>query len=466
MEIRKIVRSILVISLLSFIFTSCLDTDGSTGSGLIPDDYYMSLHKVEFDVPLQMKLSDSLQTNASSYAVIGSINDPDLGMTESAAAFSFFPYDTLSYGNSPVPKSISLFLSITPQTYSDRDNYIHQNIYVHRLNSEIDSLGTIYNNSLSATDYNPAPLNIGGGNVFFGNNTDISINLDLDFARELLTATKEERKNMYAFMKRYKGLYLRTDPVSSSYLGGRFCCIPMTQSNGFSSYIGLSLTYWHVDNNIPAGKDSTIVYYVYSLTNVNSISHSSSTLESSNPSGPIFLEGMAGIKPYIDFSEIKSSIDTWATTNQVDLSKVIIAKAELQLYYDAAGDYDFLNRLSPPIIFLNTRGEKDANNNRRYSPTADIVNYRPQTSTTTPSNQNRSKELYSLNISSYVQRLIKGELTEQEEKAWIMSSNLATDGNGQAIGFFIDNISYSKVTFFGPNDVKKPKLIITYALTY
>ena len=468
MKIKKLIRSILPISLASFIFISCIDTDNSTGNGLIPDDYYMSLHKAEFDVPLQMKMSDSLQTSASGYATIGSINDPDFGIMQSMTAFAFVPYiDSLSYGNNPTPKSLSLYISgISTSPYSDRDSYIHQTIYAHRLNSDLDSLKTIYNNSVLAADYNPTPLNVGGGNIFFGNNTTISMNLSLDYARELLTATSEERNNQFEFIKRYKGLYLRTDPVSSSYIGGRLCYIPMSPSTAFSTYVGLSMTYWHVDSNIPAGKDSTISYIAYALTNVNTISHSSSALESTNPAGPILLEGIAGIKPYIDFSEIKSSIDTWAATNQVDLSKLIVAKAELQLYYDASGDYDFINKFYPSMIFLNTR-HKDANNNKRYTPISDVSEYQPQSGQSTAVNNiNRSKELYSINISSYIQHLIKGSLTEEDKQAWVMPNDLATDSNGRPIGYFVDNVMYNKVVFFGPNDIKKPKLIITYALTY
>ena len=468
MEIKKIVHSILVISLSSFIFISCIDTDNSTGNGLIPDDYYMTLHRAEFDVPLQMKMSDSLQTNMSNFAAIGSINDPDFGMSQSATAFAFAPYtDSLSYGNNPTPKSLSLFISgISSETYSDKDNYIHQSIYVHRLNSDLDSLKTIYNNSIQAADYSSTPLNIGGENVFFGNNTSISMNLSLDLAKELLLASSDERNNRFKFMKKYKGLYLKTDPVSNSYIGGRLFYIPMSSSASFSTYMGLSLTYWHVDSKIPDGKDSTISYVSYALTNVNNITHSSSALESANPAGPILLEGMAGIKPYIDFSEIKNSIDTWASTNQIDLRKLIVAKAELQLYYDASGNYDFINRAYPGMIFLNIR-EQNTNKNKLYIPIADIMEYQPQSGqSTVVNNINRSKELYSINISSYVQSLIKGELTEGEKKAWIMANNLTTDSNGQPIGYFVDNLSFNKVTFFGPNDVKKPKLIITYALTY
>jgi Cu2+-containing amine oxidase len=468
MEIKKIVHSILVISLSSFIFISCIGTDNSTGDGLIPDDYYMSLHRAEFDVPLQMKMSDSLQTNSSNYAAIGSINDSDFGMMQSASAFAFAPYiDSLSYGTNPIPKSLFLSIAgISYETYSDRDNYIHQSIFAHRLNNDLDSLKTIYNNSISAVDYNPTPLNIGGGNVFFGNNSNISINLSLDYARELLQASSDERSNRFKFIKRYKGLYLRADPVSNTYIGGRLFFIPMSSSAAFSTYMGLSLTYWHVDSEIPNGKDSTITYVSYALTNVNSVTHSSTPLESTSPAGPILLEGMAGIKPYIDFSEIKSSIDIWATANQIDLSKLIVAKAELQLYYDASGDYDFMNRTYPSMIFLNTR-EQNTNKNKLYIPVSDIMEYQPKTGQSTMiTNLNRSKELYSINISSYVQHLIKGDLTEEEKKAWIMADNLSTDSNGQPVGYFVDNLSFNKVTFFGPNDVKKPKLIITYALTY
>jgi|GEM_PF-616799 len=468
MRIRKIFALIVLLS--SFVFTSCMEKDNLTGSELLPDDYFLRLYKTEFDIPVQMKLSDNLQTAQPGYAIIGSINDPDFGMVQSETAFSFVPQDTSrSYGTNPIPKSLHMYIyginnpsyvSSMPVAYSDNDLYIHQNIYVHRLKSEIDSINTIYNNSFDTDDYEATPLNVGGGNVFFGNNPNLQINLPLSLAEELLSATKAERSDIYKFMKRYQGFYLKTDPVPTSYIGGRLCYISMSSE---IPVVGLSLTYWHTDSKIPEGKDSTITYWANPNKNINIISHESSHLEDSDPAGNILLEGFAGIKPYVDFNEVKTSIDTWAVNNQIDLTKLIVSKAELQLYYDAPDDYIFMQNFYPPFIYLNTQ-EQDDNNKFRYMPQTAIFAYLPSQEQQL-SNWNTSKEMYSLDISSYIQNLIQGKLTEEDKKAWVMANYPVTNPNtGAPMGYSIDNVTFQKVAFFGKNSVKKPRLILTYAL--
>ena len=469
MKTKKGVGFLSVALIFSLLFTSCIDKDYSIGNGLLPDDYYMQIKKAEFDIPVEMKMPDKVVTASSGYAIVGSINDPDFGMMQSSTAFHVYPSDTtLSYGNNPVPKSLQLFIygindpsyiSAIVGNYSINDAYLHQNIYVHRLNTEIDSINTIYNNSLGTADYNAIPMNMGGGNVFFGNNPNMYMNLSLDYARELLSATKEERQDIFKFMKRYKGLYLRTDPVLSTYNGGRLCYVSLSGAY----MIGMSLTYTHTDNSIPAGKDSTILYLASSARAINIISHQSSPHESSNPTGDLLMEGFAGIKPYINFDNVKSSIDTWAQNNQIDLNKVVVTKAELQLHYKAPQDYTFMQNFHPPLIFLNTK-EKDSHDLYRYMPTDDIFEY--GTSSGSSSNRNPSKEIYSLNISSYIQKLIHGKLTNDEKSTWLMSNSPIIDPNtGSLAGYSVDNVAINKVVFFGNNDPsKKPKLILTYAL--
>lgn len=449
MTIRNIFRSAAAI-LTGAILTSCIETDKSTGSGLLPSDHILNVSVTEFNLPVEMKLSDSLQTLYPSSLVIGSYKDPDLGLVNASAAFQFVPLrDSLTFGQNPVAKSFKMYMAVSDKSYFyESEANIPQNFYLYKLNIDLDS-NVAYNNSIKAGDFDPVPLNI-GGNVYFGGDS-LNMNLSLSFAQELLSATKQESDSSGLFMKRYKGFYMATDPLPGALTGGRFNMMPPTN-------IYFLLQYRHVDTQKGIDKDSTIMYYVRDgLASVNKFTHSSGTLETTEPVEKIYIEGLAGVKPYIDFTKVKTQLQNWAQQNNININRVVIAKAEIRLPYENPVDFTRLNYF-PSQVFLSTRETSDLDHLTLYEPVKDLGVFE------TNGSINRSLLFYSLDVSSYIQRMIQGKITGSTLKAWVTPVYKKSDFYSGVTTFHVQNLLYGKAILNGPAASRKPKLIVTYAV--
>ena len=448
MRRRINLRSLSAIALFSLLFVSCIDVNKSTGGEFIPDDQKFGVAIKEFDLPVQQKTSDSIQTIYTGQAVVGAYKDLELGTTTSAAAVRFIPQTRKNtFGNNPIPKSLKLSIVVSGKlVLSQSDANIPQNIYVYVLRKDLDSTA-LYNNSLTAADFDPVPL---AGNVFFGGDS-INMNLPLSYATELLSATKEERDSVPFFQKRFKGLYIATEPLPGSLTGGRFNIIS-------AANIYMLLTYNHTDDKITKS-DSTLVYYASaSEPNINIIKHSSKSLETATPTNKIYVEGLAGLKPYIDFSTVKNTINNWVVSQNSVLSKIVIAKAEIILPYEFPSDYLTIGQY-PTQLFLATRENDKLYKGPYYKllPEISLVDDKGL--------NNRSKFYYSMNITSYMQSVLKGKLTKKSDlQAYVVPAMSLTNSSTGETSYFFDNSAYSKGVFNGTSAIRKPVLRLSYII--
>lgn len=446
---RNNFRTAAALLLFSSITVSCITTDKSLGENLVPGDYNLTLHTVEIDVPVQMKMSDNLQTIFPGYLMVGAYKDIDLGTTISGAAFQIIPTITKNdYGENPVPSYLRLSMAVTKTVVlNTSESIIPQNIYLYALKSDLDST-TAFNNSLTLDDIDPTPLNT-GGTVYFGKDS-IVMNLSLDYARKLLSASDKERDSIAAFTKMFKGFFMATEPLPGAIKGGRFNIID-------PSSVYMELKYRHLNKEKAIDKDSVLFYYIETTRPyLNKISHSSKTLESTDPQNDIYLEGLAGIKPFIDFGEVKSRMQSWATSNNLDISKVIIAKAELRLPYEYQDDYLTLKQF-PTQIFLATRVENDDYDLPFYQPVTDAYYQNSGLN-------NRTFFYYSLDISSYLQKVLNGQNTGAMLNAWVTPIGQSKNSYTGDVSYYVDNLVYSKAKLNGNAAARKPKLVITYAV--
>lgn len=451
MIIKNILRSTAALSLTTLLLTSCIETDRTTGSALIPGDHILEVNTIGFDLPVQMKLADSLQSVYSGALIIGSNKDLDLGTMRASTAFRFRPATQKhDFGESPLAKSFKMYLTIDNKTFfREEDRFIPQNFNVFKLIKDLDST-VAYSNSITDSYYQPQPLNT-GGNVFFGGDT-LVIDISLDYAQELVTATQEERDSLAFFNKKFKGLYMTASDKPGSLEGGRINSLA-------PSSLYFLMTYRHVDSKNNINKDSVIAYYVSDEEiHINRFEHSSKHLESTNPQDKIFMEGFAGVKPYIDFNQVKQNLTNWATQNNIDLGKLIIAKAEIRLPFEYPQDYLELNYY-PSQLFICTREGKDTIGSRvLYEPLEDLSYY------TSNGSINRSLKYYSLDISSYLQKVLKGKYTGRALQGYVAPIFESSDYYTGAVYYYIQNTHYSKATLNGNGAVNRPRLILTYTV--
>ncbi len=446
---RKIAYFSALIIITSSLLISCIETDKTIGTGLIPTDQDIQISIKEFDIPVQMKISDSLQTIFSGSLVVGDYKDPDFGTMKAGTAFQFIPAQKgLSFGENPIAKSFRINIIVTNKSFFyEKDEFIPQNFNVYKLTKDLDST-TAYNNSISEENYNPTPIQT-SGNLYFGTDS-LVMNLSLDYANEILALTKEQTDSLELYLKEIKGLYIETDPLPGSIMGGRINIIE-------PSNIFFILTYRHVDSENNIDKDSTLLFNVSSdLPNVNRFRHSSSHLQESLPADKIYVEGLAGIKPYIDFNSFKENIETWMEENSIASNRFIIAKAELRLPYEQPEDYTRL-LYYPSQLFLASRNKTEGSSLIFYEPIDDLSYVESNGAI------NRSHKYYSLDISNYLQSLIKGDITDNKKEIYITPILQKTDYYTGSTYYFIQNILYSKAILNGNSSDRRPKLVVTYA---
>ena len=129
--------------------SSCVNTDNALGNNLVPSNQDITIKTVEFDLPVDQRLSDSLQTTLSSQVVFGSINNGEYGVYNIGSAVSVTPMtDSIIWGGNPVVRDCYIRMPVSSSDFMSEDQkYIPQNVYVNLLQAPMDSTH-VYNNSL------------------------------------------------------------------------------------------------------------------------------------------------------------------------------------------------------------------------------------------------------------------------------------------------------------------------------
>jgi len=332
MNIQKIKGFIIgVIAICSL--HACVDVDKTLGLDYVPDDQWIQVDFHEFTIPVYTAAVDSICTSNSSVGSIGyMVNDP-FGLFYTGAVFRFVPISVYYSGSSytypegAILDSVILHIPVSHKMVTNNESKMAQTLYLHQLTRDLQSNTDTYyyNNSLKETDYDPVA--VAGPYEYKGEDT-IKIHLSTAFAHALMSATEAEMGNDTAFHQRFKGLYLTVDTTSAVALGrqgGRVV---------YFSHANASITsYYH--NSV---EDDTTRYCLYYLNtdyaNFNVLKHNSAHLVSNLPSSQIYIEGLAGVKPYINFNLIKEEITYLLDSLNNDPSKLLINRLEIKLDVD------------------------------------------------------------------------------------------------------------------------------------
>lgn len=300
---------------------SCIETDDTLGLDFVPDGHVLDVKTKDFSIPVFTTTIDSVITNSVSYGAIGFMNNPPFGLFTAGSVFRILPNSlNYSYGESPTLDSAILRLVVSNKFLVGDQSNVNQPLKLYRLTRDLRYGTLYYNNSLKTGDYNTA-VELAESYTYKGGDT-ILLKLTPEFAQELIDATAEQMSNDTLFRERFKGFYLKADTSGASGTGGLI------------AHFGFSGAYVSV-NYHNAGNDTARVclYFIENTTpNFNSFTHSSSGLADKGnplPGAKIYVEGLAGVKPYIDFNSVKDSLVNWMEATGQDTSKLIINKAEL-----------------------------------------------------------------------------------------------------------------------------------------
>ncbi|MBR3292679.1 MAG: DUF4270 family protein [Bacteroidales bacterium] len=429
---------------------SCITKDYTLGSGLVPAIQDISVRTTTFDLPVGLKMADSLQTSISQKGTVGAIRTDRYGLYRSDAAMAVTAaYDSISWGKNPSVTSVRLVLTRdTTLVVDPGERYIPQNLYVHRLKVVLDST-TIFNNSLTENDYDHEVLSL-GGLVYTGDDT-YSVELDKKLGEELLKIPTATLDSAELFMKAFKGLYIRCDEPLEDCEGGRLTTFDLS-----ASYINFTYQYDDDNGNRRSKSENFLVGEEYA---VNICTAGSRPLEEPLAADALYMEGNCGIKPHISAKELRGVLERFAAENQLDLERVLIAKAVLKFPFEYTGDYKQFDYYATNLYPC--KRTKNASGSRIYTTLDEIEEEDLESGYI-----DRSNLCYTVNVSMYLQNLISRKASDitTNDDLWIMPTITLYSSTTGVTFYYPDYYYYSQSRLNGTSDARHPVLQLTYSV--
>ena len=434
--------------------TSCIENDRTMGEGLLPEESILSVGIKTFDLEVTNRTSDSTQAANNFSMLIGNMTDPVFGTMTSNAASYILPYsDSTDFGTDPVITSAYISLSVDSTYYLDNSQEgIHQRIKIYSLTERIDT-NAVFCSSLTPSMYGPEPITTSDP-VIYGQG-ELRIELKEEFARRLLSVTPEEYADTDLFLEKIPGVYIEAEPQISTAPGGRLNYLDLGNST-----ININYTLNDPDRGI-SGLDTTESFAFGYSAAFNFYTTGSSGLESSDPGEELYLEGLSGIKPHIEAAWIRETMEHWISEDGLEDKTVIISRAEMVFPYPESDeeDYDRFEKEHPLAIYAFTRTPWAADSSLYLTPLPEV------TASTNIGSINRSLRQYSLDITAYLQELMKLQPEEIDSSydLWIAPITYKTNLLGDIVYEF-DNYNYNKIILNGPAAERRPTLTVTYGL--
>ena len=427
--------------------TACVEMNDSMGDGYIPEDQNYTVKHISKEIPVQLRNPDSLQAANLRSIAVGSIRNENLGTTNVGSVLNFYPTLTgLRFGKNPIAEKLYIRFEKHDEGNFCTDEFYEtapQNLHLHVLNREIDST-LAYFDSLKPEDYDNDPL---CSIVYFGDDT-INVNLPLDYAEELFSATEAELDSSTVFVKRFKGFYLSCDEYAGAAPGGRI--------NNFNKQASAYFRYSFEHSESGERIDTMIVFTVGS-TAVNAGASESSALETEKTGTTMTAEGLGGIKPYISYADIKGIMEQIAEDEGTGIENIIISRARFIFPYDEIQDYDLIN-LFPERIYPNYAYKYDNTGFKQYYTFPEMTRQDIRNGSII-----REKYRYECDLTDEVSHIknTAHEDLDESDNLWIMPSILTENSYDQEVGY-TDNSIYSFFILNGNESENPPRIEITY----
>lgn len=429
--------------------TSCILTDNTLGSAYIPGNQDISIKIADFDLPVTLKMADSLQTAVSANFIIGSITTDEYGTFRIGTATSITPAtDTILWGKDPVFIDMYIQIAIAETRYlSPEQAFIPQNVYAYELSAPLDTT-FIYNNSITELSYHPIPITA-QNSIFMGGDS-LKMHFTKEYGERFFSATLEECDSTHLFINKFYGLYFRTDDIEEGLTGGR-----LNYFDIYSADVRLSFT---STNEAGKRRDTSVAFRLGEYLSLNSMTSESGNRVTDNPVETLYYESLSGIKPHVSGAALHSLMQSWAKENDIDLNNLVIAKATLEFPFEYSGNYIALDNY-PGNLFPCRRVR--TKKHTLYKPIDEIYdNFMSKGSL------NRSLLNYKPDIGFYLQDLIKKESSEvtDEDDLWLMQTISHTNSTTNVTTHYPDFTYYNIAKFNGTGCERNPKLRIVYTV--
>ena len=439
----------LAVALLSlFSISSCIEKNNFLGSAMVPSDQDIIIKTATFDLPVDLRMADSLQSSISQSITLGSVRSQTFGLFQSEAAMDLTAsVDSIEWGRNPSVRRISITLARdTSLVLEAAQAHIPQNFHLHYLKTQLDSTHR-YNNSLSAADYDPEDL-MAASAPYVGEDS-YSFDLKKEVGERLFRIPMAILDSAELMMKEFHGFYMTCDLPEGSMESGRLNVFDLS-----SSSLALSYDY---DDSLGVRKSSTAYFLLGQNYTLNVNTSGARNLETDQPSDVIYMEGLCGIKPHISARTLYSQIARWASLNDVQLDHMILAKATIEFPFEFNGDPDQYDYWSGNLYPCQRTWSGDFVN---YGPLEDISD-----TTLEDGSMDRSNLWYKSNISSYLQHLIRkaeSEVTEEDD-LWMMPTVSTTNSYTGDLSYYSDCYFYQQNFLNGTGALRHPVLKIIFS---
>lgn len=323
-----------MIGTLVLAFSACKKSPVNIGNDLINENEYINLFRTDtVAVTCHSYFEDSVGTKNVNFGMLGSMNDPVFGATETGFCTQFHISSAgQHYGNQPILDSLVLQLCVSGY-YGDTTTW--QTVHAYELTDSLATDATYCNYSEVAHSpidhangfmFRPHPLT---KMVVVGNDTlrnaVVRIPLSSELGNYLMGLDTTAYSEPDIFKTHFKGLYVITDPVGTN--GA------VTSFNLINNTLTLLQLYYH-DAATPENPMRYDFYITSSDTYFNHFDHDytqgnpefvQQLLDGDSTLGQqqVYLQTMAGVRMRMRFP----NVDHWADT--LTMGHIVINEAKL-----------------------------------------------------------------------------------------------------------------------------------------
>lgn len=371
-------------------------------------------------------LEDSIRTDETTLNLLGSYTDPIFGTSSATSYFQIrLPSNDIDFGTGPILDSV--ILSMAYNGYYG-DTLATQNLYVYELSESFYKDSTYYSNK--DFSYNSTPI---GTLTFSPRPTDsvlvgsikeaaqLRIRLSDSFGSNLLNAGTANLANNDAFLQFFKGLYIKTDEISSPNLGSILYFDLLSSLSRLTLYYNDTLSFHFIINT----ESARVNHFEHDYTGTN-------ILNSSTYNATVYVQAMAGIKTKIELPYL---------SNFVDSGPIAVNKAELVVTVEE-GTTDLYE--SPDKLLL-IRVDSLGKNSSSPVP-GDLTGEAPSAGVT----YNSDTREYRFNIANHIQDILSGKVNDYGlfllPAGAPVSANRAVIAGGQNINYRMKlQLTYTKL---------------------
>ena len=439
----------------------CVKADYDLGGNLLPANHiYKVVTPEAMEVPVSMKLSDSLSAYSSTRITVGAIrNDEEFGLSTRSSCVTLVPMfvDELDFGTNPVFKKFHFTAIADSSSVCDKDQAnILQSIFVYELQEQLDTNYLTYCKSEPAHGSSLITTTV----PMVGPGDSLSFNFTKEFGEKYLTITKDDLKDINSYTKRFPGIYISSaKPVGR---GGRFNIYQLQlQYDSDYGYMSGSMAELKINstwkqNGKDVQKDSSFFFYFsatgfYDLDSLFSKSGTGNFPQyCANVTGDasasyvgdagdyIYVDG--GVKPCFSAKMLRQKAIQAIEANGHDPKKVVINRATLTMHYLPSDD-NFEQMYKVPQILNPTCRIKTSDTTFTYMGLTDASDAKED-----QGNTHRAQMTYSPDITYHMQRLMgledgDAKLEDGSYDIWMLVQHndkitTTTSGNAEASEYY------------------------------